>query len=74
MKQKLVYYEVESTQKRINEVEKNEFLLYLVTFHGNVSQFVVSLLSIMVTFRVVISRKLCFKKQANIEFCLKSKH
>ena len=89
MKQKLVYYEVESTQKRINEVGKNEFLLYLVTFHGNVSQFVVSLLSIMVTFRVAISRNLCFKKQrrlqqtnnslkinflANIEFCLKSKH
>ena len=63
MKQKLVYYEVESTQKRINEVDKNEFLLYLVTFHGNVSQFVVSLLSIMVTFRVAISRNLCFKKQ-----------
>ena len=45
IKQKLANYEVESTPK-------NEFSLYLITFHGNVLQFVVSLLSIMVTFLV----------------------
>ena len=53
MKQKLAYYEVVSTPK-------NEFSLYLITFHGNVSQFVVSLLSIMVTFRVVTTQELVF--------------
>ena len=53
MKKKLTYDEVESTPK-------NEFLLYLITFHGNVSQFVVSLLSIMVTFRVVTTQELVF--------------
>ena len=39
MKQKLACYKVESTPK-------NEFSLHLITFHGNVLQFVVSLLSI----------------------------
>ena len=45
MKQKLAYYDVES-------MPKNEFSLYLIKFHGNVLQFVASLLSIMVTFHV----------------------
>ena len=36
MKQKLAYYEVQSTAE-------NDFSLYLITFHGNVLQFVVSL-------------------------------
>ena len=56
MKQKLTYYEVESTPK-------NEFSLYLITFHGNVSQFVVSLLSIVVTFRVTKTQELVFQSQ-----------
>ena len=51
MKQKSAYYEVESTPK-------NEFSLYLITFHGNVLQFVVSLLSIMVTFLVATTQEL----------------
>ena len=41
MKQKLAYYEVQSAPK-------NGFSLNLITFYGNVSQFVVFLLSIMV--------------------------
>ena len=40
MKQKLAYYEVESTPK-------NEFSLYLITFHCNVLLFAVSLLSLL---------------------------
>ena len=36
MKQKLTYYEVETTPKK-------KFLLYLITFHANISQFFVSL-------------------------------
>ena len=53
MKQKLAYYEVKSTPK-------NEFSLYLITFHGNVLQFVVLLLSIMVTFLVTTPQELVF--------------
>ena len=41
MKQKLAYYEVQSAPK-------NGFSLYLITFYGNVSQFVVLLLSIVI--------------------------
>ena len=40
MKQILAYYEVESTPK-------NEFSLYLITFHCNVLLFAVSLLSLL---------------------------
>ena len=54
MEQKLAYYEVESTPQ-------NE--LYLITFHGNVSQFVLSLLSIMVTFRVATTQELVFRSK-----------
>ena len=54
MKQILAYYEVESTPK-------NEFSLYLITFYGNVSQFVVSLLAIMVTFRVAATQESFFR-------------
>ena len=43
MKLKLAYYEVESTPK-------NEFSLYLITFHGNVLLFVLSLLSLVIWF------------------------
>ena len=43
MKQILGYYELESTPK-------NEFSLYLITFHGNVLLFVVSLLSLVIWF------------------------
>ena len=56
MKQKSAYYEVESTPK-------NEFSLYLITFHGNVLQFVVSLLSIMVTFLVATTQELVFRSK-----------
>ena len=64
MKQKLAYYEVESTPK-------NEFSLYLITFHGKVSQFVVSLLSIMVTFRVTTTQELVFEAK---RVCQRIKH
>ena len=56
MKQKLANYEVESTPK-------NEFPLYLIKFHGNVLQFVVSLLSIMVTFLVPTTQELVFQSK-----------
>ena len=56
MKQKLGFYEVESTPK-------NEFSLYLITFHGNVSQFVVSLLPIIVTFSVTTTQELVFRSK-----------
>ena len=56
MKQKLAYYEVESTPK-------NEFSLYLITFHGNVSQFVVSLLPFIVTFGVTTTQALVFRSK-----------
>ena len=49
MKQKLAYYEVESSPK-------NEFSLYLITFHSNVAQFVVSLFE-------SLQLKNCFSKQ-----------
>ena len=57
MKQKSAYYEVKSTPK-------NEFSLYLITFHGDVLQFVVSLLSIMVTFLVATTQELVFRSKA----------
>ena len=44
-----------------NQHQKNEFLLCIITFHGNVSQFVMSLLLIMVTFRVATTQE--FSKQ-----------
>ena len=50
MKQILGYYELESTPK-------NEFSLYLITFHGNVLLFVVSLLSLLNWFFKV--KRLC---------------
>ena len=56
MKQKLANYEVESTPQ-------NEFSLYLITFHGNVSQFVVSLLPIIVTFGVTTTQELVFRSK-----------
>ena len=56
MEQKLAYYEVESTPK-------NEFSLYLITFHDNVLQFVVSLLSIMGTFLVATTQELFFRSK-----------
>ena len=56
MKQKLANYEVETTPK-------NEFLLYLIIFHGSVSQFVVSLLPIMVIFRVTTTQELVFRSE-----------
>ena len=56
MKQKSAYYEVESTPK-------NDFSLYLITFHCNVLQFVVSLLSIMVTFLVATTQELVFRSK-----------
>ena len=64
MKQKLAFYEVESTPK-------NEFSLYLITFYDNVSQFVVSLLSIIVTFRVTTTQELVFKAK---RLCQRIKH
>ena len=64
MKQKLGYYEAESTPK-------NEFSLYLITFHGNVSQFVVSLPSIMVTFCVVQLKNRFFEAK---RLCQRIKH
>ena len=45
---KLAYYEVESRPK-------NEFSFYLIEFHSNVSEFALSLLSIMVNFRVAVN-------------------
>ena len=59
MKQKLAFYEVESTPK-------NEFSFYLITFHDNVS-----LLSIIVTFRVTTTQELVFEAK---RLCQRIKH
>ena len=65
IKQKLAYYEVES-------MPKNEFSLYLITFHSNVSHFVVSLLSIKVTFRVATTQESFFRSKTFMStFCLR---
>ena len=42
--------------KQNQRQKQTEFSLCLITFHGNASQLVVSLVSIMVTFRVATTR------------------
>ena len=64
MKQKLTYYEVESRPK-------NQFSFYLITLYSNVSQFVVSLLSIMVTFWVAATQDRFFEAK---RLCQQIKH
>ena len=61
MEQKLAYYEVESTPK-------NEFSLYLITFHGNVLLFVLSLLSLVIWF--FEAKRLCQRIKHRFVVCI----
>ena len=58
MKQKLAYYEVESKPK-------NVFVLPYA-FHSNLSEFVVSVLSIIVTFRVAATQESFFRSKTSM--------
>ena len=56
---KLAYYEVESRPK-------NEFSFYVIEFLSNVSEFVVSLLSIMATFQVAATQESFFRSKTSM--------